>query len=127
MLQVDAGKDFKKTNKYLEKIIERYDFSKLKKYGEEGVKLLEEHTPKKSGETAESWYYTIEHTKNSFTLYFSNSHVENGWFRPAIFLQFGHASKNGHWVDGIDYINPTLRPLFEKIAEDIWKEVKVFE
>ncbi len=91
----------------------------FERYGAEGVEALQSATPQDSGLTATSWYYTIE----NWGIGFNNSNIQNG-YAVAILLQYGHATKNGGYVTGIDFINPALRPIFDKIAEECWKEVQ---
>lgn len=91
----------------------------FERYGAKGVEALRSATPKDSGLTANSWSYTIEDWGISFT----NSNIQNGC-PVAIVLQFGHATKSGGYVQGIDYINPALRPIFDQIATECWEEVK---
>ena len=79
-------------------------------------------TPVESGETANSWYYEIEHRDGSATISFKNSNVKDG-VPIAIILQYGHATGTGGWVEGRDYINPAIQPIFDKIAENAWREV----
>ena len=109
--------DFKKLNSFLEKAKHINHTSILDKYGKEGVAALMSATPKRTGLTASSWSYEIIRENGKLTLAFNNSNVQNG-VPIAIILQYGHATSNGGWVEGIDYINPTLRPLFEKIADE---------
>lgn len=91
----------------------------FERYGAKGVEALRSATPKDSGLTANSWSYTIEDWGISFT----NSNIQNGC-PVAVVLQFGHATKSGGYVQGIDYINPALRPIFDQIATECWEEVK---
>lgn len=94
----------------------------LSRFGEMGVEALEKATPRKTGKTALSWKYSIEKTKSGLSLVWSNSNVNKG-ANIAILIQYGHGMPNGTYVDGVDYINPALKPLFEKIAKDAWVEV----
>ena len=94
----------------------------LNKYGRQGVAALASATPIDSGETAESWYYEIENNKESATITFYNSNVQNG-VPIAIILQYGHGTRNGGWVEGRDYINPAIQPIFDQIVDDAWREV----
>ena len=114
--------DFSKANSFLEKIKEGFNIGILNKYGDAGVKALSAYTPLDSGNTANSWSYTIEHGKGYARLIFHNDNVVDNC-KIAVLLQYGHATKNGGWVEGIDYINPALRPIFEKIADESWREV----
>lgn len=94
----------------------------LSKYGEMGVLALSQATPLDSGETARSWSYEIEKTGSGYNLVWKNSHVNKG-VPIAIILQYGHGTRNGGYVQGRDYINPALRPIFDGIAADSWKEM----
>ena len=114
--------DFSKLNNYLEKTLAAVKFSKLDRYGREGVAALESATPKDTGLTASSWYYEIKRTDESVSIVFNNSNIQNG-IPIAIILQYGHGTGTGGWVEGRDYINPAIQPLFDKIADDAWKEV----
>jgi hypothetical protein len=114
--------NFKKTNSFIEKALEFVRLGELDKYGRQGVKALAEATPIDSGETSQSWYYKIERHKSSVSIVWCNSHVENGC-NIAVILQYGHGTRNGGWVQGRDYINPAIQPLFDEIADKAWKEV----
>ena len=114
--------DFSKLTGYLEKAKHVIKLSDLDKYGREGVAALESATPVDTGLTASSWYYRIEHVKGSATISFHNSNIQNG-VPIAIILQYGHGTRNGGWVEGLDYINPALKPIFDKITNEAWKEV----
>ena len=104
--------DFSKLTRYFERV----------KYGREGVAALMSATPVDSGKTASSWYYEIDHSQDSASINFYNSNVNKGVL-IAIILQYGHGTRNGGWVQGRDYINPAMQPLFDKFAEDAWREV----
>jgi hypothetical protein len=97
-------------------------FRELKKYGEDGVKALADATPKDSGKTAASWSYEVEKSKGSYTIAWTNSNINDG-VPIAVILQYGHGTRNGGYVQGRDYINPAIRPIFDQIAEDAWREV----
>ena len=114
--------DFSKLTKYLEKVKEGFDVGILDKYGQAGVRALASATPVDTGLTANSWYYKIEKSKGSVSIAFYNSNIQNG-VPIAVILQYGHGTKNGGWVQGRDYINPAIRPIFDAIVEDAWKEV----
>lgn len=114
--------DFSKFNKYLERLKEAVKLGDLNKYGRQGVQALSSATPIESGETANSWYYKINRTKESVAITFHNSNIQNG-VPIAIILQYGHGTGTGGYVEGRDYINPAIQPIFDKIAEDAWKEV----
>ena len=113
--------DFSKLTKFLERAKETVYLGDLNKYGRQGVAALASATPIDSGETASSWYYEIENNKESATITFYNSNVQNG-VPIAIILQYGHGTRNGGWVEGRDYINPAIQPLFDQIVDDAWRE-----
>lgn len=114
--------DFKKLNSFLERAKEVVHKGDLNRYGEEGVAALMLATPIDSGITSLSWYYEIEHTDGMARLSFHNSNINNG-VPIAIILQYGHGTGTGGYVEGIDYINPALKPIFDEIANEAWKEV----
>lgn len=119
---VTRSKGFEKLEKRLKKA-QKTDFSViLRRYGDEGVKALSEATPKESGETASSWDYRIVKSGHSSSIVWTNSNTNDG-VNIAIILQYGHGTGTGGYVSGVDYINPALKPVFEKIAEDAWKEL----
>lgn len=123
MINIKQKGDFKNLSSFLEKTKEKLNLGLLDKYGREGVAALQAATPKDTGKTSESWYYKIERKNGSVSLTFHNSNQNKG-VPIAIILQYGHATRNGGYVEGVDYINPALRPIFDKIAEEAWKEVK---
>lgn len=97
----------------------------LDRYGQRGVELLREATPKDTGKTSESWSYNIEKDDDgNWQIVWSNSNVVNDWANIAILLQYGHATRNGGYVKGIDYINPAIQRVFQDMADEAWKEVK---
>lgn len=114
--------DFSKLTRFLERAKGVVHRGILEKYGHEGVAALMSATPADSGQTARSWSYKIERGKDSASIIFCNSNIQNG-VPIAIILQYGHGTRNGGWVQGRDYINPAIRPIFDKIAESAWKEV----
>lgn len=122
MIRFSHKGDFSKTQKFFERMKEVVRLGDLNKYGREGVAALASATPVDSGLTASSWYYEIEHQRKSATISFHNSNIQNG-VPIAIILQYGHGTRNGGWVQGRDYINPAIQPIFDKIANDAWKEV----
>jgi len=95
---------------------------RLEKYGQMGVDALRQATPKRTGKTADSWSYEIHETKDSVSIVWTNSN-NNKWANVAVLIQYGHATRSGGYVEGIDYINPAMKPVFEKIADGIWGEV----
>lgn len=115
--------NFGKFTKFCNRLLDRKYLNKLDVYGQMGVEALEAATPKDSGDTALSWSYEIKQDKYRTSITWTNSHVVDG-VNIAIILQYGHATRNGSWVEGKDYINPALQPLFDKMAEEVWSEVK---
>lgn len=114
--------NFKRTERLLKKSLGRDYRSVLDKYAQQGVEALSRATPKESGETAFSWHYEIIQNESSLSVVWNNSNVNKG-VNIAIILQYGHGTRNGGYVRGRDYINPALRPIFDKLAEAAWKEV----
>ena len=114
--------DFSKVTRFLERAKESVKLGVLDKYGRAGVKALSSATPVDTGLTAASWYYKIENKNGVAKLNFYNSNIQNG-VPIAIILQYGHGTQNGGWVQGRDYINPAIQPIFDSLADDAWKEV----
>ena len=114
--------DFSKITKFLTKLKQNVDISTFEKYGKKGVAALASATPVDSGLTANSWYYKIEKTNDSISLLFCNSNIQNG-VPIAVILQYGHGTRNGGWVQGRDYINPAIQPIFDQIVKEAWGEV----
>lgn len=114
--------DFSKLNRYFERLKEAIKLGILDKYGQMGVDALSAATPVESGLTASSWYYKIERGGGSVSINWYNSNVNKG-VPIAIILQYGHGTGTGGWVEGRDYINPAIRPVFDQIADEAWKEV----
>lgn len=114
--------DFSKATRFLERAKELVHLGDLDKYGRAGVAALASATPVESGKTAASWYYTIETKNGSASISFHNSNIQNG-VPIAIILQTGHGTRNGGWVEGRDYINPAIQPIFDQITQHAWREV----
>lgn len=114
--------DFSKLTRFMERAKEAVRLGDLNKYGRAGVAALSSATTVDSGETAASWYYEITNKNNTITISFHNSNIQNG-VPIAILLQYGHGTGTGGWVQGRDYINPAIQPIFDQIAEYAWKEV----
>ena len=114
--------DFSRLTRFLQRAKEVIRLSDLDKYGRAGVNALASATPKDSGETANSWHYDTEHSRGSVRINFSNSNVNQG-VPIAIILQYGHGTGTGGWVEGRDYINPAIQPIFDQIANNAWEEV----
>lgn len=122
MITFSQKGDFSKLTNYLKRVQKAGQVDILDEYGKAGVAALASATPVDSGRTAESWYYEIERSRNGAKIIFCNSNVNRG-VQIAIILQYGHGTGTGGWVEGRDYINPAIQPLFDKIADAAWKEV----
>lgn len=121
MITIKQKGDFKNTEKFL-KNKKRININILDKYGKIGVEALKKNTPVDTGVTSNSWYYEIENQNGKVTLNFYNSNVKNN-VNIAIIIQYGHGTKNGGWVEGRDYINPAVQPVFDKILSDVWGDI----
>jgi hypothetical protein len=122
MITIKEKGSFKNTEKYLDKLKSQKVFSILNKYGQQGVAVLANATPRDSGLTAESWSYTIVQRPGYYSIRWHNSNEAAGT-PVAVLLQYGHGTGTGGYVQGQDYINPAIRPLFDKIAAEAWREV----
>lgn len=114
--------DYKRTERYFKRLTQKKYLQILDKYGKQGVEALAAATPKDTGRTAESWRYEIETGPNSSSIIFVNDNI-NKYVNIAVILQYGHATRNGGWVEGRDYINPAVQPLFDEMVEKAWEEV----
>lgn len=121
MISLTSKGDFRKTEKFMKNARTKKLMSILKQYGEEGVAALMIATPLDTGRTASSWRYEIKVENNCIRLVFHNDNIQNG-VPIAIILQYGHGTGTGGWVEGRDYINPAIQPVFDKIANSAWKE-----
>lgn len=122
MITVTQTGDFKRITSFLEKAKEAFKLGILDKYGQKGVEALSSATPVDTGTTASMWRYEIQNEPAGATLSFHNDHINKG-VNIAIILQYGHGTGTGGWVEGRDYINPAIQPLFEELANEAWKEV----
>lgn len=122
MVTITQKGDFSKTKKFFNKLLRREYLNDLAKFGQEGVNALMAATPKDTGKTAASWSFEIETNERGARIYWTNSNVNKG-VNIAVILQYGHGTGSGYYVAGIDYINPALHGVFNKIADDAWKKV----
>ena len=111
-----------KTDNFLKASIKKIKQIDFEKYGEAGVAALASATPKDTGKTAASWYYTVKNQNGIISITFNNSNIVNG-VPIAIVLHYGHSTKNGGWIQGRDYIKPAIRPVFDKMTNKMWEEV----
>lgn len=122
MISFETSGSFRNTERFLQKMRKNEIYSALDKFGKEGVAALASATPKDTTDTANSWYYEIKRTRSSYSVTWLNRNVNQG-VPIAILIQYGHGTGTGGYVQGIDYINPALRPVFDRIAADVWKAV----
>ena len=122
MIRLTSKGDFSKADRYFKALIEAAKVKILEKYGEKGVAALSSATPVESGLTASSWSYDIERGSGKVAIHFKNSNQNDGVY-IAIILQYGHGTGTGGWVEGRDYNNPAIQPIFDAIAESAWAEV----
>ena len=122
MIRISSKGDFNKTTEFLKKMKRHEVKSILNKYGQRGVELLEEATPKRSGKTASSWRYEISYTDGKYEIIWLNDNINKN-VNIAILIQYGHGTGWGGYVQGIDYINPATQKVFEEMADEVWREV----
>lgn len=125
MIKLVSKGSWKKTRGWLNKAKQQKSYlNSLRKYGQRGVNALRDNTPILTGVTSYSWYYDItENKEGEFTLTWCNRNLSEDWYNVALYIQLGHATRNGYWVEGIDFINPALAPIFDEIAKEVWEEV----
>lgn len=122
MIGFEHTGNFSKTEKFLDKMLRLTGSSLFDKYGQIGVEALQAATPKRTGTTADSWYYEVVRSSGSVEIRWNNSNVNENVL-VAVLIQYGHGTKNGGYVQGYDYINPAMRKVFDKIANNLWEEV----
>ena len=122
MVKVVCKGDYSKAFKLFSRLHEAAKIKALEKYGQMGCEALRDATPSRSGKTADSWTYRVERSAGSAAIYWENTNVNKG-VNIAVIIQYGHGTGTGGYVQGIDYINPAITPVFEKIADEAWREV----
>lgn len=123
MIKFKHKGNFSKLTNYFEQLKETMNLGVLNKYGERGVEALKSVTPVRTGLTRDSWYYEIEHNRDTVALRFLNSNIQNGQ-NIAIILDIGHGTRGGSWVEGRHYIEPAIQPIFDELAAESWNDVK---
>ena len=123
MIGAKTTGSFDKTATFLKTMQSGDIFDHLDVYGRRGVDLLASATPYETGRTAQAWGYQVGHKKGKYSISWFNTHVENG-VNIAVILQYGHGTGTGGYIRGRDYINPAMRPLFDKILDDVWRQVR---
>ena len=122
MIKFRQTGDWSKTTNFMKRLKQRKYLSFLDKYGQRGVDALSSATPVDTGKTANSWSYEIRNNDKKVSIVFKNSNIVSG-VPIAIILQYGHGTRNGGWVEGRDYINPAIQPIFDEIVKEAWGEV----
>lgn len=122
LIKIKHKGNFNNAERFFNRVLKREYLNILDNYGKMGVDALRQATPSVSGKTADSWNFGIEEGNGTVTLYWTNSN-ENQGVNIVILLIYGHGLQNGCYVQGIDFVNPAMRPIFEKIADESWKEV----
>ena len=123
MISFTTGGSTRGTERFLDAMMRGDFFSNLDSFAQRGVEALRAATPRESGLTADSWTYEIVKKGSSVTIWWKNTNIVSG-FNVAVGLQYGHGTGTGGWIQGYDYINPALRPIFDEIAEGVWREVQ---
>lgn len=123
LITLQTTGNFKKTTAFLNKLKQNHIVTVLNRYGAKGVSALSQATPIESGETAGSWYYTIEQSAGTYSIVFHNRHMDSAGVPIVILIQYGHGTRNGGYVQGRDFINPAIQPIFDQIKRDVWREV----
>jgi hypothetical protein len=122
MITITQKGNFSTVERYLNRLKQSQRYAILNKYGSLGVAALSNATPTETRQTAESWSYTIEQRPGYYSIRWHNSHVEDG-IPIVVLLQYGHGTGTGGYVQGRDFIMPAIRPVFDQIAAEAWKEV----
>lgn len=122
MFKITQRGDWSKTTEYLKRVNRAFYTGVFDRYGQEGVNALASATPIDSGATASSWSYKVTRENGKISIHWTNSNVNDG-VNIAVILQYGHGTGTGGYVEGVDYINPALVPIFTEMIESLWKEV----
>ena len=123
MIKVSIKGTWDKTMNFLNNIINKQEFDSLDSYGQAGVNALASATPRDTGLTANSWSYKIIRSKNKIKIQWFNSNATASGTPIAILIQYGHTTKAGYYVEGKDFINPAIQPIFDSLAEQVWGEI----
>ena len=123
IISVKVSDGWKRTERFFHRTLKKEYMKVLERYAEAGVEALREATPKDSGDTANAWGYRIESRDGITKLYFTNDNIQNG-VNVAILLVHGHGTRNGGYVQGNDFVKPALRPIFQDLADAMFREIK---
>ncbi len=121
-IRITSKGKFRKTRRFLKKASDRKIFNNLVRYAQKGVEALAAATPVESGMTAVSWRYEVAYSNGTAKINWINDNINDGQV-IALLIQYGHGTGTGGWVEGRDYINPAIQPIFDEIRDDVWKEV----
>lgn len=121
-VKFESSGSFNKMEKFLQSMLKGDLYNSLDKYARQGVSALSSATPLETGETKNSWDYEVKKARGSYTITWTNNHTEDN-VPIAIILQYGHGTGTGGYVQGRDYINPAMKPIFDTIADNVWKAV----
>ena len=122
IVNLQASGSFKHTSSFFDRVLHRDFYRNLSKYGQQGVDALKSVTPIDTGETAASWTYSVYFNKDTIKIsWYNNNQSER--VPVVVLLQYGHATRDGRFIRGLDFVNPAIRPIFEEMSESIWKEV----
>ena len=122
MIVIKQSGNFNNTEKFFKQALNPNYISILEKYGRLGVAALAMAAPKDSGLTSSSWDYNIVNSRGSVSINWTNSNIVDG-VPIAVLIQYGHATRNGSYIRGRDYINPAIKSIFDNIADSAWREV----
>jgi hypothetical protein len=122
VVSFSSSGDWRETDSFLRRMMSDDPYSAAVRFADAGVQALADATPQDSGQTALQWTYEIVPDGTGFVIWFKNGNEVDG-FNVAAGLQYGHATKGGGWVSGIDYVNPAVKPIFDRMTETVWKEV----
>jgi hypothetical protein len=122
MIRVSSSGSFRKTMTFLDRLRNGDIYRELDQYGRLGVQALSAATPQDTGKTAASWTYSVRRSRGGVTIAWDNTNGQ-GQTKVAVLIQYGHGTGTGGYVSGRDYINPTMRPVFDQIAQDVWRKV----
>ena len=123
MIRIVSRGNFKNTERFLKKMSEGDIFTSLEGYGQKGVTALSHATPVLTGRTAAAWDFEVKHEKGAWSITWTNGEIVDG-VPLVILLQYGHGTGTGGYVQGRDFINPAIQPVFDNIADEVWEKVK---
>ena len=123
MIRITSKGDFRNIYKFLNFVKGNHQFDNINKYAQKGVDALQSVTPIDTGKTAASWGYEINSDSEKFTITWTNDNKDKAGTPIVLLLHYGHGTPSGRYIQGRDFINPALKPIFDEILENVWKEV----